>query len=558
MSKRAPLWRRCLGVLLLLVLLTSMDVWPMAATDGEEHDILVTTDFSSYDTIKVACIGASTTEGTKGYSYPAFLQTMLGGRFEVRNFGHGGTSVISGRELSYFNSVKYAASLAYKADIVIIDIGGNDTQPGIWNGGNNTFAQDYEELILSYLRQDNHPLVLLSLGNHMHQFDPSQTFWGSDESINVQYIIPILRGLAEKYGLPTVPLLESFIGHEEEYIDAEDGVHYTAAGYKAQAQLYYDKLTAVATFPADSGHVLWKPTTITFGNSDGEFDGYKVIQWINGTKGKIQYDSGSLAAALGIENGTVVNNLTIAVSYYWDQKGSLNDCIHFNTNDKDGLSAPGIANGKEHDNGYGSFLQYGMKANCWDTLIVSRDEQMLGAPGAGDWTLNIGALDERNSLYINGYAVYATRDDGRVQVVHWGESRTADRAALNTAIAAANDALAEKSVYTADSVEALRSALADSVAVNRDLNAVQDVLDVAADALNTALVKLALYGDVDGVGKVNAADALLTLKAATGQATLTTDQQTAADVDHSGEVDIIDALIILQYAAGKISAFPAA
>lgn len=513
-------------------------------------------DFSNKEVIKVACVGASTTEGTKGYSYPAFLQTMLGGRCEVRNFGVGGTSVVSGRQLSYFNMEKYTASLEYQADIVIIDIGGNDTQPGIWNGGNNTFAEDYEALILSYLQQDNQPLVMLSLGNHMHQFDPSQTFWGSDESVMVESIIPILEGLADKYDLPTAPLRETFIGHEEEYIDPDDGVHYTAAGYQAQAQLYYDTLQEWVVFPADRQQYLWKPTTVTFSNPYGTFDGYSVIQWVNGEKGYFQYDSGSLAAALGIESGTVVDNLTIAVSYYWDQHNGQNDCMHFNTNDKDGLSAPGIANGKEHDNGYGSFLQYGMKANQWDVLVVSRDEQMLGAPGAGDWRLNIGALAEGNSLYINGFAIYAALADGRVQSTYWGVSKTADRTALNEVIVQASAALNDGKAYTEATQTALATAKDTAIAVNRNTAADDTVITEATTALTAALdgLRYAL-GDINGNGEVTAEDALLALQAATEKVTLTATEQYAAGVDETEGVSASDALLILQHATKKITEF---
>ena len=547
-------WTRRMGRRMLSLVMTAGILLPTLAVAGESTDN--TYDFSGYDTVKVACVGASTTEGTKGYSYPAFLQTMLGGRCEVRNFGVGGTSVVTGRDLSYTNTAQYAASLEFRADIVILDIGGNDTQPGIWNGGNNTFAKDYEDLVQSYLNQENHPLVMLSLGNHMHQFNPSQTFWGSDESVTVNHIIPILKDIAQKYQLPTAPLRDTFVGHELEYLDPDDGVHYTAAGYRAQAQLYYDTLAGVATFPADSQRYLWKPTTISFGNSDGEFDGYKVIQWVDGTTGQIQYDSGSLAAAMGIDSGTVVDRLTIAVSYYWQQTNGTNDCLHFNTNDQDGLSAPGIANGKPHDNGYGSFLQYGMKTNRWDTLAVERDNQMLGAPGAGDWMLNIGALAKGNSLYINGFSVTAALADGTVQSTYWGVSQTPDRTALNAAITAANEALSGTQVYAGDGRAALASALKPAVTVNRNTASEAAALDAAAASLQKLVDDLRYNtGDASGDGVVTAEDALMTLQAAAEVVELTPIQSYAADADQSGAVNAEDALLILRHATGQLADF---
>jgi len=64
-----------------------------------------------------------------------------------------------------------------------------------------------------------------------------------------------------------------------------------------------------------------------------------------------------------------------------------------------------------------------------------------------------------------------------------------------------------------------------------------------------------LYGDVDGNGKVEAADALEVLKSVVGKVTLTEDQSKAADVDGSGKVDAADALDILKKVVGKIEKF---
>lgn len=522
--------------------------FPTAAEEGGETFY----DFSERESVKIACVGASTTEGTGGYSYPAFLQTMLGGRCEVRNFGYAGCSVVRDRDLSYLGSTRHTDSLNYKADIVIIDMGGNDSQPGIWNGGNNTFREDYETLVKSYSEQENSPLILISAGNLA-----VKDSWGINDTVIAEQIVPIQQEIAEKYYALVAPLRERFIGHEEEYM-VEDGIHYTAAGYKAMAQLYYDTLLTGATFPEDSHHYLWKPTTINISNPYGEFDGYEVLQWVNGQTGYVQYDSGSLAAALDIENGTVVQNLTIAVSYFWDQHNGENDCLHFNTNDRDGLSAPGIANGKEHDNGYGSFRQYGMVTNQWATLTVSRDEQMLGVDGAGDWWFNVGALAEGNSLYINGVAVFAALEDGTVQTNYWGVSKPVSRTELNQAIIAAAAILAEEdTVYTDPTRLKLTQALETGIIANRNTAADACILDTATESLTAAMngLRYAL-GDVDGDGTVNAADALQALQAATAKVTLSVIEEQAADVDQSGDIRANDALMILQHATQTITAFP--
>ena len=85
----------------------------------------------------------------------------------------------------------------------------------------------------------------------------------------------------------------------------------------------------------------------------GTFDGYDVIAWEKGT-GRMEYPSGSIADVLEIPSGTVVSNLTIDVSYYYDQAAG-NSWWHFNTYDENGESAPGVSNGKPHDDGFGDF-----------------------------------------------------------------------------------------------------------------------------------------------------------------------------------------------------------
>ncbi len=65
-----------------------------------------------------------------------------------------------------------------------------------------------------------------------------------------------------------------------------------------------------------------------------------------------------------------------------------------------------------------------------------------------------------------------------------------------------------------------------------------------------------LYGDVDGNGKVEAADALEVLKSVVGKVTLTDDQSTAADTDGNDKADAADALNILKKVVGKLELFP--
>src|SRR5882762_4502387 len=82
------------------------------------------TTFSQTRTkIKIACIGASITAGARlkdpaKESYPAQLQTKLGERYEVHNYGVSGCTMLHKGDKPYWNTPQYQAALAYNPGIV--------------------------------------------------------------------------------------------------------------------------------------------------------------------------------------------------------------------------------------------------------------------------------------------------------------------------------------------------------------------------------------------------------------------------------------------------------
>ena len=73
---------------------------------------------TAQDKIKVACIGNSVTYGyghkePGSTSYPTQLQQMLGDKYEVRNFGHSGATLLSKGHRPYINLHEYKAALAF-------------------------------------------------------------------------------------------------------------------------------------------------------------------------------------------------------------------------------------------------------------------------------------------------------------------------------------------------------------------------------------------------------------------------------------------------------------
>ena len=66
-----------------------------------------------------------------------------------------------------------------------------------------------------------------------------------------------------------------------------------------------------------------------------------------------------------------------------------------------------------------------------------------------------------------------------------------------------------------------------------------------------------LIGDVNNDGRVNAIDAMLTLRAGTALISFDKLQGLAADVNGDGAVNSTDAVLILRYAIGMIDSFKA-
>ena len=109
--------------------------------------------------IRVACVGNSITYGTgiadrDHYSYPVQLQQMLGDRYEVANFGKPGATLLRHGHRPYFEQKEFRDALGFRADIAVVHLGINDTDPRNWPNYRDEFVSDYLALVDS-LRHAN-------------------------------------------------------------------------------------------------------------------------------------------------------------------------------------------------------------------------------------------------------------------------------------------------------------------------------------------------------------------------------------------------------------------
>jgi lysophospholipase L1-like esterase len=114
--------------------------------------------------IKVACVGDSITAGygvDPAWSWDGQLARLLGDKWELHNFGVSGATMLQKSDRPYMPLKPYADALALQPDVVIIELGTNDTKPQNWN--QDAFVSDYQTMIRAFQTLPNKPLIYLCL-----------------------------------------------------------------------------------------------------------------------------------------------------------------------------------------------------------------------------------------------------------------------------------------------------------------------------------------------------------------------------------------------------------
>jgi lysophospholipase L1-like esterase len=190
--------------------------------------------------VKVACIGASITYGhgipqREKYSYPAQLQTLLGKNYEVTNYGVSGTTLLRNGDFPYWKTQQYQQALLSLPDIVLIDLGGNDSKL-INRIRLNEYEADYKELIQSFARLSSHPRIVLLLP--MPSFVTDTT--GIWNPVIVNRIIPLVKQVAYDNKVEVIDLYSLFV---DKVSLVPDKIHPNAAGATIMATRLYELIS---------------------------------------------------------------------------------------------------------------------------------------------------------------------------------------------------------------------------------------------------------------------------------------------------------------------------
>jgi lysophospholipase L1-like esterase len=191
---------------------------------------------------RVACIGNSITYGDgiedRSMTYPAQLGRLLGEGWEVQNFGVNGATLLKQGDLPYWETDAYREALAYNPDVVIIKLGTNDTKPQNWQYA-DAYIPDYEALIDSFAGLSARPQIWLAL--------PAPAYaeqWGISPEVIENELIPRIRQVAARKGVPIIDLQMPLSNHPEWF---PDDIHPNAEGAGLIAQAIFDVLTESVT-----------------------------------------------------------------------------------------------------------------------------------------------------------------------------------------------------------------------------------------------------------------------------------------------------------------------
>lgn len=184
---------------------------------------------------KVACVGDSITFGSHvtgrdKNSYPAVLQTLLGEKYQVSNFGVSGATLLKKGDKPYWTQPEFAKSNDFAPDIVVIMLGTNDSKPKNWVNKAD-FAADYRDLVAHYATLSSHPRVYVML--------PPPVYETGRYEISPTTVENEVTPLVKEIGGATIDVRGALSNHPELF---DDTVHPNNAGAAVIAQTVFDAI----------------------------------------------------------------------------------------------------------------------------------------------------------------------------------------------------------------------------------------------------------------------------------------------------------------------------
>ena len=206
------------------------------------------------DAVRVACIGNSITDGhgidmSDVKAWPGQLQKLLGSDYVVKNYGRSARTLLKKGDQPIWNEQAWRDAVAFKADVVIIKLGTNDSKPENWQHGNE-FEADLRAMIdqlnpkvpvlnkkgkpTKKMQRSAKPRIILC--TPIPAYKPS---WNISDSVIVNQIIPIINKVALDEHLEVIDLHSIFKNADGKAMQA-DGIHPTEAGDSQIARAVFE------------------------------------------------------------------------------------------------------------------------------------------------------------------------------------------------------------------------------------------------------------------------------------------------------------------------------
>ena len=196
----------------------------------------------SKDKVKVACVGNSITFGTGVASrevnaYPFVLGRLLGEGYEVGNFGKPGATLLVKGHRPYVLQEEYKKALEFAADIVVIHLGVNDTDPRNWPNYGDEFIGDYLALMDTFRMANPKTHFIIARITPLSHRHPRFLAGTRDWHDEVQHRIEEVARQSGAQLIDFHSLLYPYPGL------LPDGIHPNAKGAELMAKTVYSAIT---------------------------------------------------------------------------------------------------------------------------------------------------------------------------------------------------------------------------------------------------------------------------------------------------------------------------
>ena len=187
--------------------------------------------------IRVACIGNSITIGyglpDPNSAYPQQLGRLLGSKYDVRNFGVSGRTMLKEGDYPYWKEKFYKEALAFKPQIVTICLGTNDSKPWNWKYKADFFG-DYMDMIHSFREVNPNVQIFVCL--------PPPVFnskFGITDSVVHREVVPIVNAVRIASGSYPIDFYKTLTADSADFFD---GVHPDSTGDSIMAHIAYEAI----------------------------------------------------------------------------------------------------------------------------------------------------------------------------------------------------------------------------------------------------------------------------------------------------------------------------